>query len=328
MTQRFQQTVAATVGVVALLSLFFVIRLPSDKAWLRVGLDASHGPIFAAVAIILAAWLHARAVARNGQVPWPDWASAGRALAVAAGIGVAVEFLEGLQNRPPSLFDLGSDIAGAAVGLALWTLLTRPRSETRVAGHRRAIWTLAAIALLGVTYVGWRPLEAAIAYAGRAAAFPVIAQFRGERDLYFVSTDGTGSAVTALPEPWARQGGESALRLSYDAAHAPAVQVVEPSPDWRGHDVIAVDLTNAGDTELTLVFRVLDAAHDWSHEDRLNLPLVIAPRTRTTVRVALEAVESAPAARRMDMARIANVMLFGRGVAGSGDLYVSRIWLE
>jgi len=328
MIHRSLQNVAAAAGIAVLLSLFFVIRLPSDKAWLRVSLDASHGPIFAILAIILAAWLQSRAVRRDGQTPWPDWATAGWVLLLSVGIGVAVEFLEGLQNRPPSLFDLGSDIAGASVGLVLWALLTRPRSEPRDTYHGRAVWTLSAIGLLGVTFIAWRPLEAAIAYAGRAAAFPVIAQFRGERDLYFVTTDGVGGAIAAMPAPWAQPGGESALRLDYDAGHPPAVQVVEPSRDWRGYGVIAVDLTNAGDTELTLVLRILDAAHDWSHEDRLNLPLVIAPRTRTTVRVALGAVESAPATRRMDMSRIANVMLFGRGVAAPGELYGSRIWLE
>jgi hypothetical protein len=30
----------------------------------------------------------------------------------------------------------------------------------------------------------------------------------------------------------------------------------------------------------------------------------------------------------MDMARIANVMLFGRDPSAAGALYVSRIWLE
>ena len=38
------------------------------------------------------------------------------------------------------------------------------------------------------------------------------------------------------------------------------------------------------------------------------------------MRVALTAVESAPAARRMDMARIANVMLFGRDNPAAGGV--------
>ncbi len=131
-----------------------------------------------------------------------------------------------------------------------------------------------------------------------------------------------------MPAPWSQRPGERALRLEFDAAHPPAVQLVEPSPDWRGYSVVAADLTNPGDTEILLVFRILDADHDWTHADRFNLPFVVPPRTRITVRASLTAVESAPAARRMDMARITNVMLFGRDNPAGGELYVSRLWLE
>jgi hypothetical protein len=106
------------------------------------------------------------------------------------------------------------------------------------------------------------------------------------------------------------------------------VQVVEPQGDWRAFGLIAIDLTNAGPADASLVLRIHDAAHDWSHEDRFNLPLIIPSRTRTTVRVVLPVVEEAPASRRMDMARIANVMVFGQPPAAPGALYVSRIWLE
>jgi hypothetical protein len=106
------------------------------------------------------------------------------------------------------------------------------------------------------------------------------------------------------------------------------VQFVEPQPDWRAFSVIAVDLTNVAPSDLTLVLRIMDATHDWSHEDRFNLPLVIPAQTRTTVRVALPAVEAAPATRRMDMARVADVMLYARPPAAPGALYVSRVWLE
>jgi hypothetical protein len=221
-----------------------------------------------------------------------------------------------------------TDTAGAAAGLALWLLWIRPRRHAAAAGGRDARWTLIAILLAAVTFVAWRPLQAAAAYAQRVAQFPVLAQFERERDLYFVTTDGTATGLAGLPAPWSRRAGERALHLAFDAAHPPSVQLVEPSPDWRGYSVVAADLTNPGDTEIRLVFRILDATHDWSHADRFNLPLVVPPRTRTTVRVALGAVESAPASRRMDMARIANVMLFGRDNPAAGELYLSRLWLE
>jgi hypothetical protein len=177
-------------------------------------------------------------------------------------------------------------------------------------------------------FVLWQPIQVAKAYAQRAAAFPVIADFSSPRGLDFVTADGLGAAIADIPARWAQRPGERALEIRYDPEHAPAVQVVEPQGDWRAFSYVAVDLTNAGPADVSLVLRIHDAVHDWSHEDRFNLPLIIPSQTRSTVRVALPVVEEAPASRRMDMARIANVMVFGQPPAAPGSLFVSRIWLE
>ena len=47
-----------------------------------------------------------------------------------------------------------------------------------------------------------------------------------------------------------------------------------------------------------------------------------------TVRVALDSVETAPQSRRMDLPRIADVMLFGQPADGAGEFYLSRLSLE
>ncbi len=155
----------------------------------------------------------------------------------------------------------------------------RSRLDRRVAQPRAAAgqnpWPVVALGLAGLAFVLWRPLHVAIAYAHRAAAFPAIADFSSARGLDFVTTDGVGAAIAEIPAPWAHGPGERALEIRYDPQHPPAVQVVEPQGDWRAYSVIAVDLTNAGPGELSLVLRILDATHDWSHEDRFNLPLVI-----------------------------------------------------
>jgi len=143
-----------------------------------------------------------------------------------------------------------------------------------------------------------------------------------------VSTGGRTAEVVDLSAPWAQRGGERALWLAWDAQDAPAVQILEPNGDWRGYSVVAVDLTNSSATELRLTLRIFDAIHDGSPEDRLNLPLVIAPRARTVVRVAMAEVEAAPAGRPMDLSRVANVMLFGRKGDARGELYLSSLWLE
>ncbi len=327
MTARTLRFEVAATAVLALLTSLFVINLPSGKAWQRVSLDASHGPIFAAVAVVLGMWLASRVRDRDAA-PWPDWARCGQAFALAVLIGIVVEFFQSLQARPPSLFDVLTDAAGAAAGLAAWSLFARPGTGRRGARDRSDEWAVTAIALAGLAFIAWRPVHAAVAYAGRAASFPVIAKFQGPRDLYFVSTGGRTAEVVDMPTPWAQRGGERALWLAWDAQDAPAVQNLEPNGDWRGYSVVALDLTNSSASELQLTLRIFDATHDGSPEDRLNLPLVIAPRTRTVMRVAMSAVESAPAGRPMDLSRVANVMLFGRKGEVPGELYLSRLWLE
>ena len=285
-------------------------------------LNAAHGPIFALVAVLLLV-LRTPAARRSLSAYWT-------AFFVAVAFGGVIEFLQSFQGRPPSWFDMMTDTAGASAGLALWAMFERRHASAvklkRVRGPSFAIPI--AIALVGISFVAWPPLQAARAYAHRAAEFPSIAQFRGPKDLAFVTTSGTNVGIVAQPAPWAQGSDDRALRIAYDNQHAPSVQVLEPSHDWRGYSVIAVDITNPAQHELALTFRVLDAAHDWSHEDRLNLSLRIPPSTRTTVRVALSAVEAAPAHRPMDLSRIANVMLFGSASAEPAELYVSRIWLE
>lgn len=314
------QRAAIATAVAALLSLLLFVSVPGHGLWHSVSLNASHGPIFAIVAVIVLL-MHDRAE-RSATVAYVN------AFFVAVGLGILVEILQTMAHRPGQPFDVITDAAGAAAGLGLWALVEQRRSGAVAQKAVGGSWWPMAIALTGITVVAWPPLHAARAYAQRGAQFPAIAQFREPRDLTFVTTDGARVAIVDLPAPWARRAGERALRLGFDAGHAPAVQVVEPSPDWRGYSVIAADLTNPTEEEVGLTLRIHDATHDWSHEDRLNLPLVLAPRTRTTVRVALSEVQAAPASRPMDLGRIANVMLFGRPSVRPGEIYVSRLWLE
>jgi hypothetical protein len=306
--------------IAALLSPLLFVQVDGNSAWLRVALDGSHVPIFAGVAMLLAADLRLR------QPSAPDGRMYLLAFALAFGLGAVIEYLQSLTGRPASAFDLTSNAAGAAIGIGLLALREGAAGRRPLAGRARPVFVCAMI--VGLVFASWRPLEAARAYVDRAGRFPVLAAFDAPRDLYFVTTQGLAAEIVPLPARWAAAPGEGALRIRYATDRSPAVQITEPSPDWQGFRTIALDITNASDVELHLVLRILDAKHDWSHEDRFNHRLTIPAATRSTIRVPLEAVRSAPARRPMDLAHIANVMIFGHDPAAGGDLYLSRLWLE
>lgn len=299
-------------GATGSLSLLLFLEVPGHGLWHRTLLDSAHAPIFAAVAVLLLLMRAPEARTRRSAYVV--------AFVVALVLGILIEFVQSLGERPGSVFDVMTDAAGAAAGLALWSLFER-RCGAKV-------WPAIAVALAGVTFIAWPPLRAAHAYAHRAVVFPTIVDFRGPEGLRFVATEGSRAWIADLPPPWAQEVDERALRVRYDEQHVAAMRILEPKADWRGYSIVAVDITNPAEHELELTFRIFDADHDWNHTDRLNLPVVIPPQTRTTIRVALAAVESAPKGRPMDLARIADVMLFGRESLQPGDLYVSRIWLE
>ena len=69
------------VGILALLSPLLFISIPSGDEWMRALLDASHGPIFAIVAMLVASLLScSRGSARAST--WPDWPLYLKALAI------------------------------------------------------------------------------------------------------------------------------------------------------------------------------------------------------------------------------------------------------
>jgi hypothetical protein len=311
-TQKTFARALLAIGMAGALSLLLFVEVPGHGLWHRALLDSAHAPIFAAVAVLLLLMRAPEARTRRSAYVV--------AFVAALVLGILIEFVQSLGGRPGSAFDVMTDAAGAAAGLAIWSLFKRERGN-----HP---WPAIAIALAGITFVAWPPLQAAHAYAHRAVVFPTIVDFRSREGLRFVTTESSPAWIAALPAPWAQEADERALLIRYDDQHVAAMRIVEPQADWRGYSIVAVDITNPAKRDLELTFRVFDAAHDGNHTDRLNLPLVIPPQTRTTIRVALAAIESAPRGRSMDLARIADVMLFGREGQPPAELYLSRIWLE
>lgn len=317
---------AAGVALVALLlSAVFFLSLPGTTLWQRVVQDAGHGPVFAGIAIALLLMRPPPA----GAVVRPVSAY-GRAFAWATVIGIVTELIQfSMPGRSVSLMDALHDAAGAALGLAVVWFVERRRAgghgDACGGSHARIVL---AIALLAFTILAWQPLQCARAYAARNAAFPTLVPTGPLADESFVQPHDAGVSYAPLPDQYRQPGDRESVRLEFAPGTAPGLQLIEPYPDWRNHDVLAIDVTNPGPGPVTFVVRVHDAQHDMSHEDRFNQPVEIPAATRTTIRISLQAVATAPAHRRMDLGAVRDLMLFAPQPLPVGEFYVNRIWLE
>lgn len=307
------------------LAAVFTLSLPGDMLWQRVAQNAGHGPVFGAFAIVLLllqappAGLRLRVFRQYRGV-----------FLVVVLLGVVTELLQlALPNRSLSAADAMHDATGAALGLALVWFVERRLARRRGvdAGDARTPVAVA-IAMGAFTILAWQPLQAARAYAARAAAVPVLLPLRAEAESAFTRVTDAAVSHASLPVDFRQPGDADSLRLSFKAGARPDLQLLEPPADWSTYEQLIIDVTNPASQPVQLVLRVFDATHDMTHEDRFNQELVIPARTRTTVRIALEAVATSPRGRRMDMTAISDVMLFCRQPLDAGELYVTRVWLE
>lgn len=310
--------------IALLLAAVLLLSLPDKLYWHRVVQNAGHGAVFASIAVLLL-------LIRPGH-PVTQQRSLRQylgAFGLATALGIATELLQRyLPERHVSGLDVLNDAAGAALGLAAVAWLDRRAAATPTTHGAAPAATVAAVALVAFVVLGWEPFQCLRAYAERHRAFPTLAPSGAHADAEFVAARNATLAREALPPAWRRPGEPPALKLAFTAGSRPALELVEAKPDWRGYSVLALDLTNPGPHPARFTLRVLDRQHDWSHADRLNLPLTIAPATRTTVRVPLSAIAAAPERRELDLAAVANVLLFAPQPLAGEAFYVSRVWLE
>jgi hypothetical protein len=313
---------AGLLVLAALLAALLALVPPTATLWQRTLGDAGHGPIFAGIAVVFLA-MQAATGGRHSRAAYM------RAFAFAVALGIATEIAQiWMPNRSVSAMDVLHDAAGAMLGLVIVALVQSRLRKSRVEKSAGSVALLITLGVVAIAVLAWEPFNTARAYSQRSRAFPTLAPMGSVADAAFAGARNASVTRSPLPPQWRRPGDGDALKLSFEAGSTPAFEISEPASDWRGHRTLSIDITNPGSAPLVLTLRILDRSHNWEHVDRFNLPLVIAPATRRIVEVPLSDVEAAPASRRMDMAGIANLMLFSPQPVENREFHVSRIWLE
>lgn len=196
-------------------------------------------------------------------------------MAGAAVFGLATEALQALFDRQASWPDLLNDLAGAGIALLL-------HARQEFAPGR----VLLAAALVLALAVAAPLMVSAAAYAIRASLGPGVI-WRA------------GTPLSGHFAHW--QHGEF-----------PGLVIDEPIADWRDWEFLEIDVESLESTPLRVFVRAHDLVHEGDYPDRFNGSYLLQAGARQLLRIPVERIGAAPATRRMDIAAIRGMIVFGR----------------
>ncbi len=255
---------------------------------------------------------------------WPRLRDLGaRALAAqvvlpAAALGVFSELAQGQFHRTPDPGDLGRDLLGVALALALLSAsLRRARPNLQL---------LAWGGVCGAVLLQLSPLALAGADELSAhLAFPTLGDFENPLELGRWG----GSAELSLDPRVARSGWRS-LRARLGTQTYASVALRHFDGDWRGYRSLRFSLYNPDPEPLDLICRIHDQAHEqrgFVSNDRFRRQLTADPGW-TDVEIPLDDVRLAPLERELDLGRVVGFMLFAHRLPAPRVLHLDALQLE
>lgn len=314
--------VALTLIAILLAAVVFA-PVPGDTRWIRTLHNSAHAPIFGCVSLLVLLIVRSHPRGRDLRLIL-QYAIA---LVAAFGLGVVTELLQIPAGRDASFEDALHDTIGALAFLTVFAAI-----DSRVRGLPQSASIRLAAAVVGLVSLGIAAApvtRAALKYQQREARFPVLVDFSQRYDRYFILQQSAEFSPAQMPTPWAHASDETALRAKLLEGPYPGLNFIEPLPDWSSYETLAVDLTNPTPLNLRLVLRVNDAAHDNQPEDRFSKRFELPAGTRQVLRVPLQDIAAGPKTRRLDLRRIAGMIIFRADDSPpAGELYLSRVWLE
>jgi hypothetical protein len=310
----------ALIVVVVSVVVLETIPLPSGTRLWREIENAGHVPLFGLVAIALL-WV------LSGIRPYETGTRSRyylAAFAMAAALGGLTELLQMFGTRDPDPWDFLRDVIGAGSFLGFYLLF-----DGRMTGNwRKTSKAVVLLVCLGALLGSFVPLSVwAAAFFERNHSLPQIAAFDSYLHRMFWVTQDADLTVVALPNNWAINGPQRVARLTLTPARYPGIWLLEPYPDWTGHEYLRFDVYSEMRAPIRLVLRVHDNMHNSEYADRFNYTFTVSPGANS-LRIPIDAIRMAPSGRELDMRNIAAMALFAVSPKQPYVVDVDRFWLE
>lgn len=304
LTSRFAPPRPAAITAIAgIVALIVLADVPGTARYASVLQNAAHAPAFAALLLLF----------MSPGVPGER--SLRRCLgafALALALALGTELVQWFIGRDAEWADVGQDALGAAVAALGWLVVHRALKP----GAIRLGALGACVVLIGVWML---PLaQCAQAYWQRARMFPVLVELRSARDLYFSEVRGGPFGVAA----------GHFLEINLEGDRWPGLALIEPQADWRGWQVLNIEVSNPGTQPLRVSVRVDDRASKGRFANVFNGSFECAAGGTAVQRIALPALRSNDGSHQLDLEHISRLVVFHDGPSPGARLRIHRAWLS
>jgi hypothetical protein len=291
-------------AVIALLMVVQYLQPPGQSlAWITF-FDAGHAPLFGAIALAVLRVLTASPLATRYNRRFLYLL----ALGLSVVLGVFSEWLQVAAQRNRDPWDVLHNAFGAGAFLLFAATLDpqvigRSMAPSRIRGLLRGV----AVILLALTFIPGAQI--AYAYAQRAAAFPLLCDFKGTWEKRFLATNHAQLELISVPGSTTKQREAPAWRIHFEPAPFSAFKLFEPYPDWTGYQRLRLVLHSQMADPIDLVLRIHDRRHDDRPADRFKRDLAVLPGINE-FSISLAEIRQAPQDREMNMTAIARLNLY------------------
>jgi hypothetical protein len=291
-------------AVIALLMVVQYLQPPVQTlAWITL-FDAGHAPLFGAIALAVLCVLTASPLATRYNRRFLYLL----ALGLSVVLGVLSEWLQVAAQRNRDPWDVLQNASGAGAFLLFAaTLDPQVIGRATTSGRTRALLRGVAVILLVLTFIPG--VQIGYAYAQRAAAFPLLCDFKGTWENRFLATNHAKLELISVPVSATEERESPAWRIRFEPAHFSAFKLFEPYPDWTGYQSLHLVLRSRMADPIDLVLRIHDRRHDDRPTDRFKRDLAVLPGINE-FSIPLAEIRQAPQDREMNMAAIVRLNLY------------------
>ena len=283
------------VSAIILIVVLHVAHIVALNLWTETFLNSMHVVVFALVGLLIFAGL---ASCSNMSVRRRIVTTLIASFTLAA-ISEAAQIA---GPRDASYGDLLLDCMGSAGALLLLAGLRTPRSVRRLKQYFLigSGCTVLFLALLPLAVIS-------TAYLWRNYNTPILISFNSILAQTFVRPQNAELSIAALEHGTEKIGYVTLRRGAW-----PGLIIHDIWPDWEPYSDFIIDISLPEGDPLDIHVRIHDQAHragEQLYTDRFNMSRMLAPGFHS-LRIPLDAIQSAPLGRQMDMSMIDGIVIF------------------